>query len=147
MAAKQPARFPKLQPLAGLRGTRVADLPREIPAGITLAAMILPLNIGFAQLAGLPATAGLYAGIIPLVLFALFTSSRQVVASPDAPITALLAATLVAFAPVGDPLRLQYALAIAPGNRGVHQSGQEDPRGLPWGRRSRRGGSACHADA
>ena len=101
------------KPLAGLRGIKIADLPREIPAGITLAAMIIPLNIGFAQLAGLPPTAGLYAGIIPLVLFAIFTSSRQVVASPDAPITALLAATLVAFAPVGDPLRLQYALAIA----------------------------------
>jgi high affinity sulfate transporter 1 len=75
--------------------------------------MIIPLNIGFTQLAGLPATAGLYAGIIPLVLFAIFTSSRQLVTSPDAPITALLAATLVAFAPVGDPLRLQFALAIA----------------------------------
>jgi len=113
MASEQPARFPKVQPLAGLRGTKVADLPRGTAAGITLAAMIIPLNIGFAQLAGLPATAGLYAGIIPLVLFAIFTSSRQLVASPDAPITALLAATLVAFAPVGDPLRLQYALAIA----------------------------------
>jgi high affinity sulfate transporter 1 len=101
------------EPLAGLRGIKVADLPRETAAGITLAAMIIPLNIGFTQVAGLPPTAGLYAGIIPLVLFALFTSSRQVVASPDAPITALLAATLVAFAPVGDPLRLQYALAIA----------------------------------
>ena len=99
-------------PFAGLRGIKVADLPREIPSGITLAAMIIPLNIGFAQLAGLPPTAGLYAGIIPLVLFAIFTSSRQVVASPDAPITALLAATLVAFAPAGDPLRLQYVLAI-----------------------------------
>jgi MFS superfamily sulfate permease-like transporter len=75
--------------------------------------MIIPLNIGFTQLAGLPPTAGLYAGIIPLVLFAVFTSSRQLVTSPDAPITALLAATLVAFAPVGDPLRLQFALAIA----------------------------------
>jgi high affinity sulfate transporter 1 len=63
--------------------------------------------------AGLPPTAGLYAGIVPLALFAIFTSSRQLVTSPDAPITALLAATLVAFAPVGDPLRLQYALAIA----------------------------------
>ena len=101
------------EPLAGLRGIKVADLPREISAGITLAAMIIPLNIGYAQVAGLPPTAGLYAGIIPLVLFAIFTSSRQVVASPDAPITALLAATLVAFAPVGDPLRLHYALAIA----------------------------------
>ena len=113
MAAEQPTRFPKIRPFAGLRGTKVADLPRETAAGITLAAMIIPLNIGFTQVAGLPATAGLYAGIIPLVLFAIFSSSRQVVASPDAPITALLAATLVAFAPVGDPLRLQYALAIA----------------------------------
>jgi high affinity sulfate transporter 1 len=96
-----------------LRGTTWASAPREVAAGITLAAMIIPLNIGFTQLAGLPATAGLYAGIIPLVLFAIFTSSRQLVTSPDAPITALLAATLVAFAPVGDPLRLQFALAIA----------------------------------
>jgi MFS superfamily sulfate permease-like transporter len=74
MADEKPSRFPKLQPLAGLRGFKVADLPREISGGIVLAAMIIPLNIGFAQLAGLPATAGLYAGIIPLVVFALFTS-------------------------------------------------------------------------
>ncbi len=99
------------KPFAGLRGTKVTDLPREISAGITLAAMIIPLNIGYAQMAGLPPTAGLYAGIIPLVLFAIFTSSRHVVASPDAPIAALLAATLVAFAP--GELRLQYALAIS----------------------------------
>jgi high affinity sulfate transporter 1 len=101
------------KPFAGLRGIKAADLPRETAAGITLAAMIIPLNIGYAQVAGLPPTAGLYAGIVPLVLFALFTSSRQVVASPDAPIAALMAASLVAFAPVGDPLRLQYALAIS----------------------------------
>jgi MFS superfamily sulfate permease-like transporter len=69
--------------LAGLRGTKVADLPREISAGITLAAMIIPLNIGFTQVAGLPPTAGLYAGIVPLALFAIFTSSRQLVTSPD----------------------------------------------------------------
>ena len=116
MDAEQPAHSSKLQwprPFIGLRGTKIADLPRETAAGITLAAMIIPLNIGFTQVAGLPPTAGLYAGIIPLVLFAIFSSSRQVVGSPDAPITALLAATLVAFSPVGDPLRLQYALAIA----------------------------------
>ncbi len=116
MDAEQPTPSPKVQwpkPFIGLRGTKVTDFPREIFAGITLAAMIIPLNIGFTQVAGLPPTAGLYAGIIPLALFAIFSSSRQVVASPDAPITALLAATLVAFAPVGDPLRLQYALAIA----------------------------------
>ena len=109
----QSSKVPWPKPFLGLRGTTWANAPREVAAGITLAAMIIPLNIGFTQLAGLPATAGLYAGIIPLVLFAIFTSSRQLVTSPDAPITALLAATLVAFAPVGDPLRLQLALAIA----------------------------------
>ena len=99
MSAEQPTHSPKLQwpkPFAGLCGIKAADLPRETAAGITLAAMIIPLNIGFTQVAGLPPTAGLYAGIIPLVLFAIFTSSRQVVASPDAPIAALMAASLVA---------------------------------------------------
>ncbi len=109
----QSSKVPWPRPFLGLRGTTWANAPREVAAGITLAAMIIPLNIGFTQVAGLPPTAGLYAGIIPLVLFAIFTSSRQLVTSPDAPITALLAATLVAFAPVGDPLRLQFALAIA----------------------------------
>ena len=73
------------RPFAGLQGITWASLPREVSAGITLAALIIPLNIGYAQVAGLPPAVGLYAGIIPLALFALFTSSRQVVGSPDAP--------------------------------------------------------------
>lgn len=47
MSTEQSSRFPKIQPLAGLRGIKVTDLPRDIAAGITLAAMIIPLNIGF----------------------------------------------------------------------------------------------------
>ncbi len=101
------------RPLAGLQGITWASLPREVSAGITLAALIIPLNIGYAQVAGLPPAVGLYAGIIPLALFALFTSSRQVVGSPDAPIAAIMGATLLGFAPIGDPLRLQFALALA----------------------------------
>ncbi|MEN8166669.1 MAG: SulP family inorganic anion transporter [Pseudomonadota bacterium] len=101
------------RPFLGLRGITWANLPREVSAGITLAALIIPLNIGYAQVAGLPPTVGLYAGIIPLALFALFTSSRQMVGSPDAPIAALMGATLLGFAPIDDPMRLQYALALA----------------------------------
>ncbi len=101
------------RPFGGLQGITWASLPREVSAGITLAALIIPLNIGYAQVAGLPPAAGLYAGIIPLALFALFTSSRQVVGSPDAPIAAIMGATLLGFAPIGDPLRLQFALALA----------------------------------
>jgi SulP family sulfate permease len=98
---------------SGLQGMTWANLPREISAGITLAALIIPLNIGFAQVAGLPPVFGLYAGIIPLAVFAIFTSSRHVVASPDAPISAILGTLLIGFAAIGDPLRVQYALALA----------------------------------
>jgi len=97
----------------GLRGMTWANLPSEISAGITLAALIIPLNIGYAQVAGLPPVFGLYAGIIPLAIFALFTSSPHLVGSPDAPISAILGAVLIGFAPIGDPLRVQYALALA----------------------------------
>jgi high affinity sulfate transporter 1 len=91
----------------------MADVPREVSAGITLAAMMIPLNIGYARVAGLPPTAGLYAAIIPLVVFSLLTSSRHLVASPDASMAGLVGAALLAFAAPGDPLRLQYALALA----------------------------------
>ena len=48
----------------------------EVLAGITLLAIALPLNIGYAQIAGLP-TAGLYAPVLPSVVFALLASSRR----------------------------------------------------------------------
>jgi high affinity sulfate transporter 1 len=99
--------------LSGLQGMTWADLPSEISAGVTLAALIIPLNIGYAQVAGLAPVFGLYAGIIPLAVFAIFTSSRHVVGSPDAPISAILGAVLIGLAPIGDPLRAQYALALA----------------------------------
>ena len=103
-------RWPR--PFAGLRGVTLADAPREIMAGVTLAALMIPLNIGYAQVAGLPPAAGLYAAIIPLVVFALLTSSRHLVTSPDASMATLVGATLVAFAAPGE-LRLQYAMALA----------------------------------
>jgi SulP family sulfate permease len=78
-----------------------------------LAALMIPLNIGYAQVAGLPPVAGLYAAIIPLVVFSLLTSSRHLVTSPDASMAGLVGAALVAFAAPGDPMRLQYALALA----------------------------------
>ena len=107
------AKIPWPRPFVGLRGITLADVPREASAGITLAALMIPLNIGYAQVAGLPPVAGLYAAIIPLAVFALLTSSRHLVTSPDASIAGLVGAALVAFAAPGDPLRLQYALALA----------------------------------
>ena len=79
------------RPLAGL--TR-RNLATELTAGVTLLAIAIPLNIGYAQIAGLPATAGLYALIIPTVVYALVVSSRQLVASPDAAAAALVASSI-----------------------------------------------------
>ena len=101
------------RPFVGLKGITKADIPREVSAGITLAALMIPLNIGYAQVAGLPPVAGLYTAIIPLAIFALLSSSRHLVTSPDASMAGLVGAALVAFAAVGDPMRMQYALALA----------------------------------
>ncbi|MEJ3404094.1 SulP family inorganic anion transporter [Rathayibacter sp. YIM 133350] len=93
------------------------NLGTELLAGVTLLAISVPLNIGYAQIAGLPPTAGLYALIVPAVLWAFFVSSRQLIASPDAAASALVASSLVAFAAVGsaDYLALAFAQAIAGG--------------------------------
>ena len=89
-------KWPRL--FVGLQGVKMADVPREFSAGITLAALMIPLNIGYAQVAGLPPVAGLYAAIIPLAVFALLASSRHLVTSPDASMAGLVGAALVAFA-------------------------------------------------
>ncbi|KQQ93318.1 sulfate permease [Leifsonia sp. Leaf325] len=99
------------KPLVGLnRG----NLVRELTAGVTLLAIAIPLNIGYAQIAGLPPTAGLYALVLPAVVYALTVSSRQLVASPDAAAAALVASSIGGLAVAGsaDYLTLAFAQAI-----------------------------------
>ena len=102
----------KIDLFQGLRGLRSSDLPTEILAGITLAALMIPLNIGYAQVAGLPATVGLYSAILPMVAFALLCSSRQLVASPDASLAALMGSTLAGLAAPAEPRYLQLTFAV-----------------------------------
>ncbi len=71
----------RFRPLAG---PTAKNAVREVLGGVTLLAIAIPLNIGSAQIAGLPATAGLCALVVPSVLYALTESSRQLIASPDA---------------------------------------------------------------
>ncbi|WP_382310403.1 SulP family inorganic anion transporter [Herbiconiux sp. UC225_62] len=86
---------------------------REALAGVTLLAIAVPLNIGYAQIAGLPPTAGLYALIVPAVAYALIVSSRQLVASPDAAAAALVASSLGGLAVAGSAEYLTLAFAQA----------------------------------
>ncbi len=98
------------KPLAGLSRQNVG---REVLAGVTLLAIAVPLNIGYAQIAGLPATAGLYALVLPTVLYALVVSSRQVVASPDAAAAALVASSIGGLAAAGSADYATMAMAQA----------------------------------
>lgn len=99
-----------MRPLAGL--TR-RNLARELLAGVTLLAIAIPLNIGYAQIAGLPPTAGLYALIVPTVIYALVVSSRQLVASPDAAAAALVASSIGGLAAAGSADYATMAMAQA----------------------------------
>lgn len=98
------------RPLAGLTRRNVVT---ELTAGVTLLAIAIPLNIGYAQIAGLPPTAGLYALIVPTVIYALVVSSRQVVASPDAAAAALVASSVGGLAVAGSANYAALALAQA----------------------------------
>ncbi|WP_347978548.1 SulP family inorganic anion transporter [Microbacterium sp. ProA8] len=98
------------RPLAGL--TR-HNLVTELTAGVTLLAIAIPLNIGYAQIAGLPPTAGLYALIVPTIIYALIVSSRQLVVSPDAAAAALVASSIGGLAAAGSAGYATLALAQA----------------------------------
>lgn len=102
------------KPLVGLTPRNAVS---EVLAGVTLLAIAVPLNIGYAQIAGLPATAGLYALVLPSIAYVLLVSSRQVVASPDAAAAALVASSVggLALAGSADYLALVFAQAVIGG--------------------------------
>jgi SulP family sulfate permease len=70
------------------------SLRPDITAGLTLAAFTIPEAIAYAELAGLPATAGLYAAIAAPLLYMLFGTSRQLAVGPTAAVSVLVASGL-----------------------------------------------------
>lgn len=84
--------------LLPIQGSRV---PAEIIAGLTLAALAIPEVLGYTKIAGTPPITGLYTMLIPMILFAVFGSSRHLVVSADSATAAILAAGLVGLASVG----------------------------------------------
>jgi high affinity sulfate transporter 1 len=80
-------------------------LAKDIIAGLVLTAILVPVGMGYAEAAGLPAIYGLYATIIPLLAYAIFGPSRILVLGPDSSLAAIIAATIVPLA-AGNPERL-----------------------------------------
>jgi high affinity sulfate transporter 1 len=96
-----------------LRGYERGSLRGDLIAGVTVAALIIPLTIGYAQVAGLPPQAGLYASLLPLLAYAVFGSVRRLVAGPDAATAALVGAAIIPLSIAADDrMRLASALAL-----------------------------------
>ena len=99
--------------LGALRRYRFrSDFSHDLFAGLSVAAVALPVSIAYAELAGLSPAVGLYASIGPLLVYALFGTSPQLMVNPDAASCAILAAAVAPLAG-GDPaLYLSLATAL-----------------------------------
>ncbi len=91
--------------LAGLLPLRRAQVPGDLLAGVTLAALGIPEVLGYARIAGMPVVTGLYTLLLPLALFAVFGASRHLVVAADSATAAILAGALLRLA---DPGSAQY---------------------------------------
>jgi high affinity sulfate transporter 1 len=103
--------------LSQLLQYRRAWLRDDLVAGISVAAVAVPTAIAYAQLIGFDPIVGLYAAILPLVAYALFGTSRQLIVNPDAATCAVFAASVLPLA-AGDHqvLRsLSVAMAVLTG--------------------------------
>ncbi|MGG2396487.1 SulP family inorganic anion transporter [Pseudomonas sp. SH1-B] len=87
-----------------LRHYRLDWLPKDIAAGLVLTSMLVPVGIAYAEASGVAGIYGLYATIVPLLVYALFGPSRILVLGPDSALTAVILAVVLPLS-AGDPLR------------------------------------------
>ena len=84
--------------LAKLLEYKLADAAADIKAGLAVTAVAVPVGIAYAGLAGLRPEVGLYSSLLPLVVYAIFGSSRQLIVGPDAATCAVIAAAIAPLA-------------------------------------------------
>lgn len=90
-----------------------AVLKADLMAGLTVALVLIPQSMAYAQLAGLPAYVGLYASFLPAIIAAIFGSSRQLATGPVAVVSLMTAAALEPLAASNPEGFLVYAAVLA----------------------------------
>ncbi len=88
-------------------------LPGDISAGLTVGIMLIPQGMAYAMIAGLPPVYGLYAALIPQVVYALFGTSRQLAVGPVAMDSLLVAAGVSTMAVVGSQEYITLAILLS----------------------------------
>jgi high affinity sulfate transporter 1 len=99
--------------MGGILPITWAQVPAEVVAGASLAAIAIPEVMGYAQIAGMPIVTGLYTLLIPTVLYALFGSSRHLVVGADSATAAIMAAGLTGLATTASAEYVAYAGILA----------------------------------
>ncbi|WON75802.1 SulP family inorganic anion transporter [Serratia sp. UGAL515B_01] len=87
-------------------------LKPDIRAGLSVAAVALPVAIAYAELAGVSAIVGLYSCILPMIAYAIFGSSRQLIVGPDAATCAVIAAVVAPLAAGNTELHWQLTIVM-----------------------------------
>lgn len=106
--------FEKIIPAVGwLRRYKREDLGGDFSAGLIVAVMLIPQGMAYAMLAGLPPVVGLYASTIPLILYALFGSSRHLAVGPVALVSLLTLTGVSALAKPGSGEFVALAALLA----------------------------------
>jgi len=98
---------------SSLRGLTTGAIPREIAAGLSIAAVAIPIGLAYSALMGIPPVYGLYASIFPMVAYALFGPSRYLIVGPDTATCLLVASALTAAGLHGVDQRIAGAAALA----------------------------------
>src|SRR5512143_606240 len=113
-----PVWFSRLVPgLSLFQGYRKEWLAADLVAGVSVCMVMIPSVVAYAQLMGLPPQHGLYAALVPLLVYPFFGSSRHVIVGPDIAISLLMASAIAPLAG-GDPARaavLASTLALLSG--------------------------------
>jgi SulP family sulfate permease len=99
--------------LEWVKGYRTGHLRADLISGITVALVLIPQSMAYAQLAGLPVYYGLYASFLPPMVAALFGSSRQLATGPVAVVSLMTAAALEPLARAGSAEYVAYAILLA----------------------------------
>jgi SulP family sulfate permease len=88
-------------------------LKGDLNAGLTVGIMLIPQGMAYASIAGLPPVYGLYASILPLLIYAVLGTSRQLAVGPVAMVSLLTAASLSAIPGLTPEQYIQYAIGLA----------------------------------
>lgn len=88
-------------------------LSKDIIAGLSVAAIAMPVGIAYAGIAGLPLQTGLYSCILPMIIYALFGSSRQLIVGPDSATCILVAAAISPLAAAGSDSYVSLSIMLA----------------------------------